>query len=532
VIWRGALVSLFAGLLMLPTVGQRYIVTGDEARFAVLAQDMLARGTWFDARVREQRYRNKPLLYPWAIKLLSLPGGRVTETTAQLPITLAAVVSVVLVTVLGQQLFTVRAGVGAGLITATCYAFFSHSQVLLPDMLVVAFGLAALGAFWAAVHEPHDRRWLTVFYVALALGVAAKGPMGVLPLLVVGLWLLTEEGMRGLRRLGSRNGAIAFGVLTALWLVPFLVAGGQSFARSVVWGDWLSWYLGVPRPLSILNMLLDAAGGMMPWTALLVPPLLAVARQWPHGAFRFAFLAWILPFVVVLLGNNHRVRYLLPMYPGAALLIAWWLDAHGTEESRAQRVAVWLAAGAALAMIITLSLPWVDPMERELVDHFWWKAAGMLTGTIAVFGYGWWMLRRRAPRALVVGLALGTAVLFAVGLRIYNGSVNREQDYPRLAAMIERDSHGGDVGVTGGRFFSIDFYLGRALTPVPSGPDIDAWLDRLGHPLLVVSNRAWSAMRAQARSDVEVVDSMRVRGHLMFLLRRVESPERLGPPRP
>jgi hypothetical protein len=142
------------------------------------------------------------------------------------------------------------------------------------------------------------------------------------------------------------------------------------------------------------------------------------------------------------------------------------------------------------------------------------------------------MLHRRAPRTLVVGLALGTAVLFACGLRIYNGALNREQDYPRLAAMIERYSQGGEVGVTGGRFFSIDFYLGRALTAVRSVPAVDAWLDRPGHPLLVVSNRAWSAMRMQARADVEVVDSMRVRGHLMFLLRRVTPPERLGPPRP
>jgi 4-amino-4-deoxy-L-arabinose transferase-like glycosyltransferase len=532
VIWRAALVGVFAALLMLPTVGQRYIVSGDEARFAILAQDMLARGTWFDARLREQRYRNKPLLYPWAIKVFSLPGGRVTEATVQLPITVAAVVSVCLVTLLGQQIFTIRAGLGAGLITATSYAFFAHSQIMLPDMLVVAFGLAALYAFWAAAHEPFDRRWLMVFYVALALGVAAKGPMGFLPLLVVVLWLLTEEGVRGLRRLGSRAGAIAFGLLTALWLMPYLVAGGQSFARSVVWGDWLSWYLGVPRPLPILDMLVAAAGGLMPWTALLALPLLAVRGQWRNGAFRFAFLAWLLPLVVVLLSSNHRVRYLLPMYSGAALLIAWWLDAHGTEASRAQRVVVWLAAGAALVMIVALALPWIDPMERELVDHFWWKAAPMLIGALAVLGYGCWMLHRRAPRALVVGLALGTAVLFGVGLRIYNGTVNREQDYPRLATTIERYSQGGEVGVAGGRFFSIDFYLGRAAASVRSVPELDAWLDRPGHPLLVISNRAWSTMRTQARSDVEVVDSMRVRGNLMFLLRRPEPPGRLGPPRP
>ena len=141
-IGRAALVAAFAALLVLPPLGQRFIASGDEARFAVLAQDMLTRGTWFDARVRDQRYRNKPLLYPWAIKLLSMPRGRVTETTAQLPIAVAAVAAVFFATLLGQQLFSARAGAIAGLVTATSYGFFAHSQLLLPDMLVVALGLA------------------------------------------------------------------------------------------------------------------------------------------------------------------------------------------------------------------------------------------------------------------------------------------------------------------------------------------------------------------------------------------------------
>jgi hypothetical protein len=44
VIRRPALVGAFAARLMLLPLGQRFIVTGDEARFANLAQDMLARG--------------------------------------------------------------------------------------------------------------------------------------------------------------------------------------------------------------------------------------------------------------------------------------------------------------------------------------------------------------------------------------------------------------------------------------------------------------------------------------------------------
>jgi 4-amino-4-deoxy-L-arabinose transferase-like glycosyltransferase len=529
VIWRAALVAAFAALLVLPPLGQRFIVSGDEARFAVLAQDMLARGTWFDARVRDQRYRNKPMLYPWAIKLLSMPKGRVTETDAQLPVAVAAMAAVFFTTLLGQQLFSPRAAVAAGLVTATSYAFFAHSQIVLPDMLVVAFGLAALCAFWAAGSHPPGPHALAAFYAAVALGVAAKGPMGLLPVLVVVAWLLTEEGVRGLRRLASRLGALAFLVVTGVWLLPYLFAGSRSFARSVVWEDWLAWYLGGPQPFKMLNMLLDAAKGFIPWTTLLVLPLLAVRSQWRDAPFRFAFLAWILPLVSVMLSQNHRARYLLPTYPAAALLIGWWCDRAETARSRRVMVVAGLTGAGALLALTVLALPWVNPLERELVEHFWWKAGVMAAGGLALGGYACWALFTGRPRALIAGVALGMAALLTGGVRIHNGWVNRGQNYPALAALIERYAQGGEVGITGGRFLSIDFYLGRALTPVRTVPAFDEWLGRPERPLVVVTGRTWSLMRGQARQDVEVLDTMRVRTHLMFLLHRTEpSPPRSG----
>jgi hypothetical protein len=288
VIRRPALVGAFAARLMLLPLGQRFIVTGDEARFANLAQDMLARGTWFDA----QRYRNKPLLYPWAIKIFSMPGGRVTEATSQLPI--------------------------------------------------------------------------------------------VLPLPVVIIWLLTDAGVRGLRRLGSALGLLAFIVVTAAWLVPFLFAGSRSFARTVVWEDWLAWYLGGPRPL-----------------------------------------------------KNCRT-----------------------------------------------------------------------------------LLRR--PRVLVPGVAVGMAVLLTGGVMFHNTWVNRGQNYPALAALVDRHADGGEVGIIGGRFFSIDFYLRRALTQVRTVAD--TWTGRPERPVVVVTDRAWNLMRGQVRPDVEVLDALRIRTHTMLIVRRAAPP--------
>src|SRR5262249_35301763 len=141
-----------------------------------------------------------------------------------------------------------------------------------------------------------------------------------------------------------------------------------------------------------------------------------------------------------------------------------------------------------------------------------------------------WMLLRQRPAALVLGTALGMAVLLTAGMAIYNGWVNRGQDYPRLAAMVERHAQGGKVGITGGRFFSIDFYLGRALTPVRTPKAFDDWLDRPDQPISVITGRFWSDMRTQVRPEVEPLDMMRVRTQLMWLMRRTEpEPPRAGP---
>ena len=520
-IWRSALVAAFAATLVLPSLGQRVIVGGDEARFAILAQDMLARGTWFDARIRDQRYRNKPLLYPWVIKLLSMPGRAVTQTTDQLPIVVAAVAAVFLTTLLGQQLFSLQAGIAAGLVTATSYGFFAHSQILLPDMLVVAFGLGALCAFRAAMTDPADHRALATFYATVALGLAASGPAGLLPVPVVVIWLLTQEGLRGLRRLISRSGTIAFVVLTAVWLIPYLFAGDHSFARSVVWEDWLAWDLGGPKPLTILRMLLKGAQGLLPWTALLALPLLAVRRNWLDPAFRFVLLGWLIPVLIVALSHASTARCLLPVYPASALLIARGLDRHGTERTRAVVAIAALSVVGVLVAVVVFALPWVDPMERELVHHFWWKAGVMVSGTLALGGYVCWSLLTGRPRALVAGASLGMAALLAGGAQIYNDWVNRGQDYPGLATLVERYAQGGEVGIIGGRFLSIDFYLGRALTPIQAVSALDEWLERPDRPIVVVTGHVWSLMR-QAHQDVEVLDMMRIGSHLMFLLRHGE----------
>ena len=517
------LMALFAALLVLPPLGRRVIVSGDEARFAMLAQDMMNRQSWTDAHVRDRRYRNKPFLYPWAIRVLSTPGGRVTQTTAHLPIAVAAIAAVFFTTLLGQLLFGRRAGLWAGLIAATSYGFFAHSQILLPDMIVIAFGLAALAAFWASISHPPGRGMLAAFYAALALGVSAKGPMGLLPLAVVLTWILTEDGWRGLRRLGSRLGAVVFLAVSAIWLIPFLVAGSGSFARNVVVQNWLGWYLGGPRPLGLLNYVGEFARGLVPWTVLIVLPMLFVRREWRNGRFRFAFLAWLVPFVLIGLSQNQRTRYLLPTFPAAALLIAWWADRHGADRARAIPIVATLGAVGGLAGLVIMAAPWFERGDgMAAVPGLWWKAVLLGVAVVGMIGLHCWALLARRPRLLVPGVAVGTAALLSLGVWVQNEWVNRTQDFPQLATLVERHAKGGDAGVLGGRFFSVDVYLGRPLTPVRTQPLFLAFVARPDRPVVLLSERVWNEFTDDVRSRLEVLERLRVRRQLMLIVRAGE----------
>src|SRR5207249_5568973 len=192
-------------------------------------------------------------LFPWSIAALAHLRGAVTEATAQLPAALATIAAALATFLLGDRLFGRRAGLWAALVLATSASVFSHSQQILPDMLMLAFVTGSGYAFWRAMSEPRSAGALVGFYAALAFAVFAKGPAGLLPVLAAAAWLWSEHGARGLGRLWSPAGLLVFAAITLAWLGPFLAAGTQSFGENVLRQDWLATYLGPPLPRRILS---------------------------------------------------------------------------------------------------------------------------------------------------------------------------------------------------------------------------------------------------------------------------------------
>jgi 4-amino-4-deoxy-L-arabinose transferase-like glycosyltransferase len=124
----------FAAVIFAIPVARAPIWEPNDARYVLLAQDIVEHGHWLVPEVRgvhgEGLY--KPQLYSWVLALVSLPFGRVTELTAALPSVAAALGAVAGVVAIACRLWNVRAGLLAGLILTTTPGYVVFAQRSLP----------------------------------------------------------------------------------------------------------------------------------------------------------------------------------------------------------------------------------------------------------------------------------------------------------------------------------------------------------------------------------------------------------------
>ena len=512
-------VAVVTALIILPSLGHRIVATTDEARFVLYAREVLTQRTLFNVRLRGALFREKPPLYAWAIAALSLPGGRVTEGTAQAPIALAAIVAAVFTCLLGGRLFTRRAGLWAGVVLATTVGFFRHSQRLLPDMIVVAFATAAAYWFWRAVEGPVDRRAVVLFYVALALAVYAKGPLGLLPLLVGAIWLYCQHGLRSMVRLWSPTGILLFVTITLTWVAPFLTLGSGTYVHTVMWHDWLAAYTGGGPGRALPRGASDALGFFSPW--ILLAPL-ALSRAVPARrtpAIAYALLTFAVSLLAVLMSAHYRTRYLLAATPGFALLVAWWADAHGSDRTRAGRIIAWVGLTGIVAATVLLAFPGLAGLRKPL------HVPELSTGLIPVLLAGWalalilWAgLGRGRPALLVGGVTAAMVVLLLYGTWLERTRFSDDGEVPQLATRLEAYSRGGEPGVLReSGWLEVDYYLGRPLHEIWSDDDLERYLDRTGQPVLA-SEAMWTVMQDRRSPRIRVLERVKARGRSFVIL--------------
>ena len=199
-------------------LGGRGLNEPDEGRYATIAVQMYDRGDWLVPRLFERAHVEKPPLTHWLI-ILAFKAFGVSEFSARLPSALAGLGTVLLTWAIGRRVLGDRSAVPAALILLTSPFFFIMARLCDPNMVLTFW--VTLG-FWALIGWFADgRRWqLHVAYLALALSFMAKGPVGLLLVLLTMIaFRMTRPGPGHWRVFGSLSGVLLFAVVAFPWFL-------------------------------------------------------------------------------------------------------------------------------------------------------------------------------------------------------------------------------------------------------------------------------------------------------------------------
>jgi 4-amino-4-deoxy-L-arabinose transferase-like glycosyltransferase len=430
-------------------LGDRSIWTPLEARYALVAREMLEAGHWILPHLGGEVYPDKPPLLFWSIAVISAFGTGVTEWTARLPTALAAVSVCLMTWRMGVRLFSPTAGLLAALVLATSGGFFWSGRQALPDMLLTLWTTAACWALWEWFAGKR-RKAAMVAGVCMGLATLTKGPVGLALPTLSGLIYLTVRCQWS--QLLARDALLCLGAflgVTLSWFVPAVAQGGLEYAQTTLLHHSLERYVRAWEHSAPWYFYLGAfPAEFLPWTLFLPQALLAGVkrRRWRGQEGWWFALCWL---VTVLgffsLSTGKRDIYILPAFPAAALLVGWiwsrwWHRANDAMSFWAIRlpalalaltlwglaVAIWGAVDGLLSSRSILLLP-ATP-EMRIWDSLLLMLAGILLGSAAI------ARRTRLVYACIVGCTW-LAMLMTV-VWVYTPQFNRRYPIKTFAAVV------------------------------------------------------------------------------------------------
>ena len=219
--------------------------------------------------------------------------------------------------------------------------FIAFSRTVISDMTLAFLTSASLCFFYrgSQTRDPKTRKALYLFmYAAAACATLVKGPVGLfLPAMVIFVYLVVSGKLALVRTMQPFFGGLLFLVIVAPWYVRAEMRSPGYLSYFLVQEHWLRFLTSEgqhDRPWYYFFQVL--AVGFLPWTPLL--PWIA-KRLWSRGLDdHFIFLlSWVVvPFAFFTFSSAKTPEYILPIFPGLALLTGNAIAAvlHGTLRTR------------------------------------------------------------------------------------------------------------------------------------------------------------------------------------------------------
>ena len=452
---------LFFGSILFHLVGtwNLPLIDRDEPRFAEASREMIERSDYVVPYFNNHfRFDKPPLAYWGQVASYKIFGE--SDFAARFPSALAAALTAVVIFAWGSRIGGSKVGWWAAIIFTLSLQTFLHAKAAVADMWLVLFVTLAHWAGYELLRDslgaqlqvslvrpavaPYQYRtlWWWVFYLSLAFGFLAKGPVGWMPLLTI----LSTKTFLAEPKLSYRFqflfGSLFMLAIVALWGIPalvrtqgqFFVVGigrhvvGRSFATMEGHGaNSFGMYL-LLLPFYFVTIFIS----FFPWSIKL-PWLTKKLWRRRDEIDNYLIAGVAIIFIIFSLIKTKLPHYSLPAFPLLALLLARRLTTEGSmhfvRKCALASVSVYLAIALVVPPFAARFFPAyglfqesreylrpgmefgaVDFNEPSLVWYFRSRVSGFLTPLNSSRAADF--MAKAGPRFVIVPTSLATT-LFA-----------------------------------------------------------------------------------------------------------------------
>jgi hypothetical protein len=511
------LLAAFCGFVFFYGLGAFGLVGADEPRYAQVAREMLQRSDWVTPTLQGKPWLEKPVLYYWEA-MLSFRAFGINDKAARLP---AAFDAAMLIAVIYLFLRRFRPGreLDGALIAASSAGVIGFARAAGTDMpLSSCFSIALLA--WYAWYEDRRRIYLAAFYVFLALGTLAKGPVAlVLPAVIIFFFAAAKRDWRSATL--WIPGIALYLAVTLPWYIMVQLRNPEFFRVFILEHNLARFSEDVyhhHQPFWFYLPVFFLA--IVPWTiALVMAAVESFRRMWrrrsaPKGADDLAGLAasrkrcpdtnrglgdaglgeagldeagvdeakaswplflliWTLvPILFFSISQSKLPGYILPAVPAGTLLVAEYLSARRSQD---MKFSLTFAAGHGVlcGLLIFGSL---SAASIAAIHHLRWGSGSGTSAAIATIfalGIAAALVSRSGVRLFSRVTALAVVVTVGAVIRFAAQVIDTTQSARPIAASIQAFSHEpvpiALFQVNRAQEYGLEFYLNRPTEKYESG---------------------------------------------------------------
>jgi 4-amino-4-deoxy-L-arabinose transferase-like glycosyltransferase len=303
----------------------------------------------------------------------------VSDVAARIPGAVDATLLVVAVYLFFRR-FRRGVEVDAALITASCAGVVGYAHAASMDMaLAAAFSIGMLA--WWAWRESAKRIYLAAFYIFMALGMLAKGPVA--PFLAAAVIVVFALGARESRlvlRTFWLPGILLFCAIALPWYFAVQMRNLQFFREFILQHNLARFSSDLYHHRQPFWYYLPVTAlAFVPWTVFVIAAFVESLRVWwverktvfaepdLELQFRVFLCCWlIVPIAFFSISQSKLPGYILPVIPAGAVLLADYLRRHLAQEDESvpKALAVVHSLVAAAPIVPSVLIAYVITQHR------------------------------------------------------------------------------------------------------------------------------------------------------------------------